>query len=93
MYELTKEGRRKVEDYIRELEIQRNEILNEGLDTADDTYLPTVEDIESDLNFIDIDVDVDGSGEYYNSWGITDNYDSNYPLSLILGRDFRRIKV
>ncbi len=93
MYELTKEGRRKVEDYIRELEIQRNEILNEGLDTADDTYLPTVEDIESDLNFIDIDIDVDGSGEYYNSWGITDNYDSNYPISLILGKDFRRIKV
>lgn len=88
MYELTKEGKRKVEEYIRDLETQRNEILNEGLDTADDTYLPTVEDIESDLNFIDIDVDVDGSGEYYNSWGITDNYDSNYPLSLILGRDF-----
>lgn len=88
MYELTKEGKRKVEEYIRDLETQRNEILNEGLDTADDTYLPTVEDIESDLNFIDIDVDVDGSGEYYNSWGITDNYDSNYPLSLILRRDF-----
>ena len=93
MYELTKEGKRKVEEYIRDLETQRNEILNEGLDTADDTYLPTVEDVESDLNFIDIDIDVDGSGEYYNSWGVTDNYDSNYPLSLILGRDFVKEKM
>ena len=88
MYELTKEGKRKVEEYIRDLETQRNEILNEGLDTAIETYLPTVEDIVADLNDIDLDIDIDGSAEYYNGWGVTDSYDSDYPLSLELGIDF-----
>ena len=89
MYILTEAGRKKVEIFIREIKAQRKEILKAGIDTVDNTNLPTVEDIVSDLNDIDLDIDIDGSAEYCNGWGITDNYDSNYPLSLELGIDFK----
>ena len=84
MYKLTKNGREKAESYIRELAAKRKEILDARLDTADDTHLPTVEDIESDINFTEIDED----GCYWNGWGVTDDYDSDYPISLELGKDF-----
>lgn len=88
MYILTEAGRKKVEIFIRECEAKRKEILDAKIDTADDTELPTVEDIVADLNDIDLDIDIDGSAEYYNGWGVTDSYDSDYPLSLELGIDF-----
>ena len=88
MYILTEVGRKKVESFIRECEAKRKEILDAKIDTANDTELPTVEDIVADLNDIDLDIDIDGSAEYYNGWGVTDNYDSDYPLSLELGIDF-----
>ena len=88
MYTLTEAGRKKVEIFIRECEAKRKEILDAKIDTADDTKLPTVEDIVADLNGIDLDIDIDGSAEYYNGWGVTDSYDSDYPLSLELGIDF-----
>lgn len=84
MYRLNSHGKKLAEDYIRELEAKRKEILDAGKDTADDTNLPTVKDIEDDLNFFDID----DEGEYYNGWGVTDNYDADYPLLLKRGRDF-----
>ena len=39
---------------------------------------------ESDVNFTEIDED----GCYWNGWGVTDDYDSDYPISLELGKDF-----
>ena len=87
MYKLTDEGRANAKQYILELEAKRKEILDAGKDTADDTTLPTVEDIEDDLNFDGVDED----GCYYNSWGVTDHYDGDTPIGLELGVDFMRI--
>lgn len=75
---LTAKGRETAASFIRGCEEQRKEILDARKDTADDTNLPTVEDIEADLNFSELDED---TGDYYNCWGVTDNYDSE---SLVL---------
>ena len=84
-YVLTEEGLRKVKQYVKELDAKRKEILDAGKDTIDETPNPvTVEDIEDDINFTGIDED----GEYYNGWYVTDNYDADYPISLMLGVDF-----
>lgn len=31
---------------------------------------------------------MDENGDYYNSWGVTDNYNSDNPLCLSQGEDF-----
>ncbi len=84
MYKLTDRGKRVVSQYISELKAKRKEILDAGKDTADETNLPTVDDIISDIEWTGVDED----GSYLNGWGVTDNYDSDYALELKLGRDF-----
>ena len=84
MIKLTSKGTAKVNKYIRELEAKRKEILDAGKDTTDETELPTVEDIISDIEFIGLDKD----GEYINNWGVTDNYDGDSALCLKKGEDF-----
>ena len=81
--EYTEKGREKVKAYIKELEAKRKEILDAGKDTADDTDIPTLEDILNDAScFIGVE-----NGEYFNSWGVTDNYDADDVICLILGED------
>ena len=82
---LTETGGRKVADFILECTAKRKEVLDAGLDTADETNLPTEEDIVSDLNN---GVGVDEDGDYYNGWGVTDHYDSDSALSLSINEDF-----
>lgn len=90
-YRLTKDGKQRVSDYISELKAKRKEILDAGKDTADETELPTEQDIVADLEFMGLDFD-DRDGAYYcNGWGVTDNYESDYPLLLKLGRDFEEV--
>lgn len=84
-YILTEQGRKECERYIKELEVKRKEILDDELDTAEETNIPTVEDIVSDLNN---GVGVDDEGDYYNGWGVTDNYEADRVLGLELGNDF-----
>lgn len=84
-YVLTETGRVKVKNYIDELQAKRKEILDARLDTANETHLPAVDDIVCDINFNGVDEE----GEYYNGWGVTDHYDSDYPLSLVLGTDLK----
>ncbi len=83
-FKLTKSGKEKVDTFIAEITAKRKEILDAGLDTADETTLPDVEDIEQDIVFTGIDDD----WSYYNSWGVTDStaYDMN--ISLEYGEDF-----
>ena len=81
--EYTEKGKEKVKAYIKELEAKRKEILDAGKDTADDTYIPTLEDILDDASYW---VDEE-SREYYNSWGVTDNYNADDAICLILGED------
>ena len=84
MLVFTETGRRKAEQYIRELNAKRKEILDAGKDTADDTVIPSPEDILADIEFIGMD----DEQEYYNSWGVTDNYDADGPIALTYGTDF-----
>ena len=87
MYKLTEQGIKKCEWFIRECEAKRKEILDARFDTADETNIPTIKDIEDDINYYGIDEE----GEYYNSWGITDHYSSDC-ISLMLGTEIIRIK-
>ena len=80
---LTLQGITDVKDYIKALKKKRKEILNAKLDTANETMLPTLEDIVSDIEqFFD-----DQLMEYCNSWGITDSYSADVPLCLKFGKD------
>lgn len=81
--EYTEKGKEKVKAYIKELEAKRKEILDAGKDTADDTYIPTLEDILDDASYW-FDVE---NGEYFNLWGVTDNYNADNAIWLILGED------
>lgn len=84
-YMLTKAGEKKVSQFLIKCRKKRIDILAEKKDTAFETKLPTQEDILSEVNF---GVGLDEDGEYYNCWGITDNYDSP-ALGLIVGEDLR----
>lgn len=84
-YVLTSYGKENVEIFIDECAAKRKEILVAGIDTAEETNLPSEEDILSDLN---CGVGVDEYGDYYNGWGVTDHYDSDTPISLRYGIDF-----
>lgn len=84
-YVLTSYGKENVEIFIDECAAKRKEILVAGIDTAEETNLPSEEDILSDLN---CGVGVDEDGDYYNGWSVTDHYDSDTPISLRYGIDF-----
>lgn len=79
---LTKIGMQKYKAYIKELKAKRKENLDAGKDMADDTKLPTSDDICSDIDALEED------GEYCNNWGVTDHYDGDYPLTLKRGIDY-----
>lgn len=82
-YVFTVNGYRTAKRFIAECEAKRKEILDAGIDTADETELPTTQCILDDVNE---SVGLDEDNEYYNCWGITDHYNS-YPLSLTVGED------
>lgn len=84
-YKLTESGKQKVADYISECVAKRKEILDAGIDTIEETNLPTEEDIVSDLNN---GVGIDDEGDYFNNWGVTDNYVADYPIGLSINEDF-----
>ncbi len=83
-YSLTKYGKAMVDVYLSELKAKRKEILDAGKDTAEETNLPTAEEIVSDIEFIGLDEEDD----YYNCWAVTDHYSADYPLLLKRGRHF-----
>ena len=82
-YKFTEEGLLRSRLFIINCKAKRKEILDAGLDTADETILPTFDDI-----LCDIECFIDSGGQYCNSWGVTDNYNADTPLSLIINRDF-----
>lgn len=83
-YLLTQSGKEVVANFIRNCEAKRKEILDAGIDTTNETNLPTEKDILSDLNY---GIGIDDDGDYYNHWGVTDNYDSDI-ISLSFKKDF-----
>lgn len=78
----TKVGETKVRTYITELKVKRKEILDAGLDTADETTLPDEKDVLDDIEFFEEE------NEYYNNWGVTDNYNGDDALYLKRGEDY-----
>lgn len=82
-YVFTVSGYRTAKRFIAECAAKRKEILDAGIDTADETELPTAQDILDDVN---VGVGLDEGNEYFDSWGITDHY-SSHPLSLVVGED------
>ena len=84
---LNEHGYEKVSRYIKECTAKRKEILDAGIDTASETEIPTVEDILSDAEAFGFDDD----GDYVNSWGVTDNYNADEPISLNLREDFEKM--
>lgn len=82
MISLTKAGSKKVKHYIKNLKAKRKEILDAGKDTADETRIPDEHDILLDILFFE------ENDEYLNGWGVTDNYDSDFPLDLKRGEDY-----
>ena len=90
VFSATKEGLEKISSYISELEAKRKEILDAGLDTVEaDDLLPTVGDIVNDIQFA-YDAELK---EYLQGWGVTPDYDADYPLHLELNKDFVKTKV
>ena len=88
MYTLTEHGEKLTRNYLAELAAKRKEILDAGKDTANDTELPSREDVLLDVEFLGLDE----NNEYYNGWAVTDRYDADYPLLLKLGRDLEIAK-
>lgn len=82
-YIFTVSGYRTAERFIAECAAKRKDVLEAGIDTADETDLPTAQDILDDVN---VGVGLDEENEYFNSWGITDHFGSQ-PLALIVGED------
>lgn len=82
-YVFTVSGYRTAKRFIAECAAKRKEILDAGIDTADEIELPTTQCILDDVN---VGVGLDKDNEYYNCWGITDHYNS-YPLSLTVGKE------
>ena len=65
------EGMRKIQTFLVACAKKRKEILDAGMDTVDDTKLPTMEDIERDIK-----EKMSRYGKYLSNWKITDNYES-----------------
>ena len=78
----TEIGKEKIRAYSIELKAKRKEILDAGLDTADETTLPDEKDILDDIEFFEEE------NEYYNNWGVTDNYNGDCALYLKRGEDY-----
>lgn len=82
-YVFTVNGYLTVKRFIAECAAKRKEVLEAGIDTADETTLPTSQDILDDVN---VGVGLDFEDEYFDCWGVTDHY-SSHPISLVVGKD------
>jgi hypothetical protein len=87
---LTPLGEAEVRDYLQKLAAKRKEILDAGKDTADNTNLPTEDDIISD---IETWFGTDGLPHYCNNWDVTDEYEADFPLCLYLGHEIVTVEA
>ena len=95
VYRLTPRGQKEIEDYIKELEAKRKEILDAKKDTADETKLPTVEEVFIDA--MEMEEVFSGialsEGEVVgNGWGVTDEYEADRPVTLVIGEDIEVVE-
>ena len=55
-------------------------ILAANKDTCDDTELPTMYDLIDDA----LATGANDEGECYNCWGVTDNYNTDFPFGCVI---------
>lgn len=84
---LNENGIEIVKTYIRECEAKRKEILDAGLDNGNITTVPTIDDILNDV----VSEGFDADGYYCGTFGVTNSYDSDYPLTLNKATDFEEV--
>lgn len=87
MYKLTDVGLKEVGRFIAECLAMQKEILDAKSDTTNNTNIPTIDDIECSIGEY-----IEEDGDYYDCWGVTDDYSSGV-LSLHLGIDFVEISA
>lgn len=88
-YVLTEIGQKQCETYIAELKAKRKELLDAGIDTANNTYIDfTPQELFEDMLE---DSYIEDDNVISNSYGVTDHYDSDYPLCLKYGVDFLKM--
>ena len=87
-YLFTKAGRKEAGSYIDNIKEKRKQILEAGKDTANETAVPTPEDIQCDIELQGVKWDDPEGAWYGNVWRVTDNYEIARPLYLKYGRDF-----
>lgn len=75
-YRYTEEGEKRARSFVKDCERQRQNIIDLKLDEVDSVKLPTIDDILSDFEYF-----VDSEGEYYNYWQISENRNSDYPIT------------
>lgn len=88
-YVLTEIGQKQCETYIDELKAKRKELLDAGIDTANNTYIDfTPQELFEDMLE---DSYIEDDNVISNSYGVTDHYDADYPLCLKYGVDFLKM--
>ena len=88
-FQLTQEGKEKVNLYIKDLEEKREELLPTHENTTEEAAIPNVRDIESDISFVKLNDHL----EYLNDWEATDDCEADSPLILNIGKDFVPTKL
>lgn len=81
--ELTPEGKTAITQFLKELEETRKDRLDAKYDTADQTSVPTLEEIIEDIGD---EENIDDDGNYHGTWGCTDN--TELTLHLEVFKDF-----
>ena len=71
--------------YNSSIEVPDNMTLEEAIEYAK-KHLAEIPCGE--LEYISDSDELDEEGDYFNGWGVTDNYNSDYPIGLTLGIDF-----
>ena len=71
------------------LKAKRKELLDAGIDTANNTYIDfTPQELFEDMLE---DSYIEDDNVISNSYGVTDHYDADYPLCLKYGVDFLKM--
>lgn len=83
MFIMLKKGCEKINNYIKELEAKRKEILDAQKDTAENIHLPSAAEIREEADIL-----FDGSQIIELMYDVTDHYEADRPLILEQSTDF-----
>lgn len=84
-YAFTETGAKEIKSWWIDALAKKKDIMDAGIDTDDNTHFPDADEVYEDV-LSDFYEFVDDEGDYYNCWGLTDNYDTEM-LALSVGSD------